>query len=102
MQGPLSIHTRMPMIDGVHCVYYDVESDGENFISTNVCEKLRGSLEDPERSYRIYEAGYDWAMTHLTEKATASYVIETCEKHYWGQPTKIQTGIHAGLPQASS
>jgi hypothetical protein len=34
LQGPLSIIQRAPLIDGVHCINYNVESDGENFIST--------------------------------------------------------------------
>lgn len=89
LQGPLSIHTRAPLIDGVHCVYYDVSSDGEEFVSTDVCQKLRESLADPVKSYGIYEAGYHHCMAHLTEKATAEYVLSTVEKHDWSKPTSL-------------
>lgn len=89
LQGPLAIHTRMPLIDGVHCVEYEVRSDGESFLSTDICQKLRECLDDPERSYRIYEAGYDWAMAHYTERATAEYVLNTVEKHDWSRPTAL-------------
>lgn len=89
LQGPLSIHTRMPLLDGVHCVHYDVETIGKDFISTNVCAKLRESLEDPERSYKIYEEGYRHCITHYTEMATARYVLETVEKHDWSKPAVL-------------
>lgn len=91
LQGPLSIHTRMPLLDGIHCVHYDVENIGEDFISTNVCAKLKESLSDPERSYQIYKAGYDHCMTHYTEKAAAEYVLSTVEKHDWSKPAVLVT-----------
>lgn len=89
LQGPMSIHTRMPLVNGVTCAEYSVENDGEKFVSTDVCAKLRQCLEDPERSYRIYEAGYHWAMSHYTEKATAEYLLATVEKHDWSTPTTL-------------
>ena len=89
LQGPLSIHTREPLIGGTHCVEYQIENDGEKFISTNVCDKLRECLADPERSYRIYESGYHHCMTHYTERATAKYVLDVVEKHDWSKPTTL-------------
>lgn len=89
LQGPLSIRTRQPLLDGVHCVEYAVLNDGETFISTDVCNKLRDSLDDPERSYCIYEAGYHHCMAHYTETATAQYVIDTIVSHNWSNQTTL-------------
>lgn len=89
LQGPLSIIRHAPLIDGVHCVEYRVETKGEEFISTDVCQVLRRSLADPESSYRIYEAGYHHCFTHYTEKATAQYVLDTVAKHDWSKATEL-------------
>jgi hypothetical protein len=89
LQGPLSIRRHAPLIDGVHCVEYGVEHDGETFLSTNVCQKLSESLTDPERSYRIYEAGWHHCMGNYTERATAEYVLRVVEKHDWSKPTRL-------------
>lgn len=89
LKGPLSIKMREPLVDGVHCIEYSVDNDGEKFVGTNICAKLREALADPERSYQIHEAGYHHCMTHYTEKATAQYVIDVVEHHDWSQPTKI-------------
>lgn len=89
LQGPLSITLRDPILDGVHCVEYAVDSRGEEFLGTNVAEKLRECLADPERSYRIYEAGYRHCMEKYSEKATAQYVLDVIDKHNWSIPTVL-------------
>jgi len=93
LQGPLSIRTRAPLEDGVTSVAYDVESDGEEFLGTDVCQKLHSALADPERSFGIYERGYDHCMTHLTERATAQYVLDTVAAHDWNRPTGLDLGL---------
>ena len=89
LQGPLSIHRYQPLVDGVHCIEYDVAHEGETFLHTNICSKLAEALRDPERCYRIYESGYHHCMTHYTERATAEYVLRTIEKHDWSKPTAL-------------
>lgn len=89
IQGPLSIFRHAPLIDGVHCIEYGIENDGETFVSTDICAKIREALDDPERSYRIYESGYHHCLQFYTEKATAQYVLETIEKHDWSKATEI-------------
>ncbi len=71
LQGPLSIITRAPLVDGETCITYAVECDGETFLGTDVCERLQAVLADPEGSYAIYERGYEHCCQHLTETATA-------------------------------
>ena len=90
LQGPLSIVTRAPLIDGETCIAYDVVADGETFLSTNIGEKLSELLANPERSYQIYENAYEHCMSKLTEVATARYVLEVCEKHRWDVPTPLE------------
>jgi len=89
LQGPMSIIQREPLLDGVHCLNYNVESDGENFISTDVCVKLKAALAYPEHAYKLHEAGYYHCMQHYTERATAKYVMDTIEKHNWSKPTEL-------------
>ena len=90
LQGPLSMRCREPLIDGVHCVKYEVCNSGEDFISTNVCDKLRGALENCELSFRIYRNGYEHCMKHYTERATAKYLIDTIESHNRDVPTLLK------------
>lgn len=87
--GPLAIIRHAPLIDGVHCIEYAVDTDGETFISTDICAKLKDAMADPERSYRIHEAGYHHCIQHYTEKATAQYVLDTIEKHDWNTETSL-------------
>ena len=87
--GPMSIRLREPLIDGVHCVQYDVTSNGRDFISTNIKDKLKEALDDQERSFRIHEAGYNHCMEHYTETATARYVLATVASHDWSKPTPL-------------
>jgi hypothetical protein len=89
LQGPLSIRTRAPLLDGVTCVSYDVQSDGEEFVGTNVGARLCEALADPDGSFGIYERGYDHCLTHLTERATAQYLLDVVHAHDWNKPTII-------------
>lgn len=89
LQGPLAIRTRAPLIDGETCVAYSVQSDGEEFCGTDIAERLRWTLENPEEAYAIYERGFDHVHTHLTERATAAYLLETVERHDYSQPTPL-------------
>src|SRR5262249_13346030 len=89
LQGPLSIRTRAPLVDGETCIMYDVQSDGEEYLGTNLIEKMQSVVDEPERAYRIYENAYNHCMTYLTEKATAQYVLDVVEKHDYSKPTVI-------------
>lgn len=95
LRGPLFIKLREDLTDGVNCVEYGVEGDWsalercEGFISSDICAKLRWALEDPERAFRIHEAGYHHCMEHWTEKATAAYVLKTVEAHDWKTATPL-------------
>lgn len=89
LRGPLSIIQHAALTDGVNCIDYQVESDGETFIGTDVCAKLKEALADQERCFRIYETGYWHCTDHLTEKATAAYLLETVARHDWSKPTPL-------------
>lgn len=89
--GPLSIVRYAPLVDGVHCVEYHIENEGEQFLYTDICNKLHDALSDPERSYTIHEAGYRHCMEYYTEKATAQYVLDTIDRHDWRNPTNIES-----------
>ena len=90
LQGPLAIETRAPLVDGETCRMYQVKSDGEEFCGTNVAEVMRAALADPEGSYAIYERGYEHCMAHLTEKATAQYLLDVVAAHDWSTPTELE------------
>lgn len=90
--GELSIHRHAPLVDGETCVEFSVsrsEANGGVCTSTTVCDRLRAVLADPERSYRIHEAGYDHCYAHYTERATAQYVLDTVAAHDWGKVTEL-------------
>lgn len=95
LRGPLFITLRDDLTDGVNCVEYDVKGDWaalercEGFESTDICAKLRWVLEDPERAFRIYQAGFHHCMEHWTEKAAAAYLMKTVEAHDWNAPTPL-------------
>lgn len=89
LQGPLSIHRWKPLIDGEHCIEYQLEHDGERFISTNIADRLRKALADPERSFAIYQAGYEHCHRWYSERATAQYVLDTVHQHDWSKPTQL-------------
>lgn len=90
LQGPLSIKTRCPLVDKETCRTYDVVSDGEQFVSTDIADVILDALADPEGSYEIYERGYDHCVTHLSERATAQYVLDTVLAHDWTQETALE------------
>lgn len=87
--GPLWIKRHAPLIDGVHCVEYAVNNQGEEYTGSNICEKLKWIIDNPEQGYEIYERGYYHCYDHYTEKATAQYVLDTVEKHDWQTHTII-------------
>lgn len=89
LQCPLSIRTRAPLIDGQTCIAYNVDSRGEEFVGCDIQEKVTEALADPERSFEIYERGFEHCMANLTEKATAAYVIDTFRNHDFRVPTQL-------------
>lgn len=89
MQGPLSIRTRAPLEHGVTCWAYCVWVDGEHYIRSNLVEQIHAALSDPVRAFQIYERGYHHCMAHLTERATAKYVLDTVQSHDYTRPTKL-------------
>lgn len=89
LMGPLWIHRHAPLVNGVHCLEYSVQNDGEQFLGSNICDVLKRAIDDPEGSYNIYECGYHHCYEHYTEKATAQYVLDTVEKHDWQTHTII-------------
>lgn len=89
LQGPMSIRTHAQLIHGETCWAYCVWVDGPEYLRSNLVEQICSSLADPIRSYEIYARGYDHCMTHLTEKATAQYVLRVVDGHDWNQPTVI-------------
>lgn len=95
LQGPMEIRFRAPLIDGVHCVEYQIEHNGMDFISTNVGEKLLEVLSYPERSFLIYQAGYHHCHEFYSEKATSQYVLDVVAAHDWSQPTQLDIPVEA-------
>lgn len=89
LQGPLTIRRHAPLIGGTHCIEYQVSNEGENFLSTDVCGKLKASLSDPEGSFNIYAAGYWHCMDYYTEKATAEYLLQVISKHDFRKETPL-------------
>lgn len=89
LQGPLTIKMYAPLTDGENCIAFNIESDGEEFLSSNICDKLRECLEDTHISFEIYVAGFDHCMTHYTEIATAKYFVDTIESHNSSSPTEL-------------
>lgn len=90
LQGPLSIVTRAPLVDGETCRAYTVDNQGEVYYGTNLPQVICEALADAEGSYRIYERGYDHCQTHLTERATAQYVLDTVTAHDYSKPTPLE------------
>jgi hypothetical protein len=92
LQGPLSIVTRAPLIDGETCRAYTVEHQGEVYYSTNMPNVIHRAVECAEESYEIYERGYEHCQAHLTERATAQYVLDVVSAHDYSQPTPLEVG----------
>jgi hypothetical protein len=90
LQGPLSIRTRAPLVDGVTCRMYSVYSHGEEFISTDIAEVMKSALADPEGSFEIYQRGYQHCQEHLTERATAQYILDTIAAHDYSRVTGLE------------
>ena len=89
MQGPLGVRMHAPLMHGDTCWAYCVWVDGEHYVRSNLVEEIRNALADPEAAFRIYERGYHHCMNHLTERATAAYVLSVVEAHDWTRPTAI-------------
>lgn len=87
--GPLSIVMREPLIEGVHCRYYDVDHYGEVYNGTNLAQVIRDVVENPEGSFELYRAAYDHCMQYWTERATAEYLIRVVEEHDYSKPTSL-------------
>lgn len=90
LDGPLTIRTYAPLTDGVNVVNYNVESNGEEFISTDIVQKLQAMLDDPERAFQIYSAGFDHCMEYYTEQAYARYLLQKVEAHDYSQVTPLE------------
>jgi len=88
--GPMAIHRAFPLVDGVHCIEYQIESDGNmGFLGSNIVQKLQDALDCPERSFKIFEAGYYHNIAHYSERATAEYLLDVIAKHDWTKPTPL-------------
>lgn len=90
LQGPLSISMRAPLVDGETCIMYQVESEGEEFRSTNIAQKLQEALSDTERSFEIYQRAFHHVHENLSEKATADHLIACVNAHDYSQPTQLE------------
>lgn len=89
LQGPLTVDFPFPLVDGETCVAFDVKTDGEKFLSTNIVERLQWLLEAPESAFEIYERGFHHVHEKLSEKATAEYFLRTVEGHDWSTATPL-------------
>lgn len=89
LEGPLSVGFPHPLIDGETCVQFDVRSAGEEFLSTDIVQKLEGVLADPERAFEIYRNGFEWCWQYFTEVATAQYVLDVVQGHDWSKATPL-------------
>jgi hypothetical protein len=93
LQGPLQIYTRAPLIDGVTCREYNIDHNGMDFVATNIGDVMCSALADPEGSYAIYERGYHHCNEHLSERATATYVLDVISKHDYSKPTQLDIPV---------
>ncbi len=89
LRGPLCIRLREDLTDGVNCVDYSVENNGDTFVSSNILEKLDWVLADAERAFRIHEAGYHHCNKFWTETATAQHVLDVVARHDYSKPTPL-------------
>ncbi len=89
LMGPLSTRVPFPLVDGETCVEYSLDVVGEECRGTNVVEKLNMVLDNPAYAFLIYENGYDFCMSHLTETETARWFVEKIEAHDWSKPTAL-------------
>lgn len=95
LRGPLSIRLRDDLTDGLNCVEYGVTGDHsalvrcEGFESSDICDKVRWVLEDPERAFRIYENGFHFCMEKYTERTTAEYFLRVVAHHDYSKPTPL-------------
>ncbi len=90
LQGPLAIRTRARLVDGETCRSYTVNHTNEIYEGTNLPDVLRRTLECPEESFEIYERGFEHCQTHLTERATAQYVLDVVAAHDWSKVTPVE------------
>lgn len=89
LQGTMNYRMRHPLKDMETCVMFDVLGDGDDFVRSNVDEKLSWVLSNPEEAFKIYAAGYDHCMTHFTETPSAKYFVDMVYAHDWGEVTEI-------------
>lgn len=89
LQGPLTVDFPFPLVDGETCVSFDVVSEGEEFVSTNIVDRLQWALSAPEVAFEIYERGFHHVLDKLSEKATAQYVLDTVAAHDYTRPTPL-------------
>jgi hypothetical protein len=89
MQGPLAIKTHAPLIHGDTCWAYCVWVDGEHYVRSDLVEQIQAAMADPERCFEIHHRGFNHCMAHLTERATAEYVLRVIDAHDLNQVTRI-------------
>lgn len=88
--GPLFIHRYAPLVDGETCIEFHIDHSGEEFLSTDVCERMQECAQDPARCFEIYERGFDHCWQYYSEKATAEYLLKVVEAHDYSQPTPLE------------
>lgn len=89
IRGKNAMRRHRDLVDGETCLEFVVRPQGEHYGGSNILEKIREALADPERSWSIHEAGYHHCMANYTEMETARYVLETIERHDWNKPTLL-------------
>jgi len=89
VRGPLAIHCRDDLTDGVNCIEFGIDHKGEDFRRSDAAQAVAEVLANPEKSFEIYAAGYEHCFEHYTERATAAYVLRVIEGHDWGKATQL-------------
>ena len=89
LQGPLTVDFPYPLVDGETCVEFQIESDGEDFVSCNIVDKLQWALDNADSAFEIYRNGFEHCYAHYSEKATAEYLLRIVEAHDYSKETPL-------------
>jgi hypothetical protein len=87
--GPLTMRMRDPLVDGETAIFYDIQSNGTEYVSSNIVERLQWIVDNREESFEIYRNGYTHCNERWTERAVAEYLLNTVTSHDYSQPTEI-------------